>query len=178
MIHFVLRRAQAHDLPCLKALQAAAMKGAATSHYSETQIDAHLEVAGPEMDQVLQAGAYWLACRGEIPIACAGWHPTGGLDVLGVQEAADPSVASIRSVFTHPLWMGRGLAGALMDKVEAEAAAAGAARTALYATLGAVSFYLKRGYHLGDQVLFDLKGVPFLAVQMGRTLRSAAHQAA
>lgn len=166
------RRASAWDLPALRRLQTASVRGLAARHYTPDQIEAFLAHATP-LEALLRHGQVWAVACGIEVVASAAVHPDGAVGSLGLEATHDPQTAVVRAVHVDPRWAGRGLAGRLMAQVEAAAAAAGARRATLHAMRGSEGFYARLGYEPGDAVTFDLDGVPFPGLSMSKPVSTS-----
>lgn len=154
-----LRRVASHEAPALRALQRLSMTEIAADHYSPEQIAAFLAVAGPGLDDLVEDGRGWVIAHGEDLVACAAWR-----------RPPDSETAVARSVYVHPAWARRGLAGRLLQRLECDARADGCTMLSLHSMLGATAFYRSRGFRPVEDVILDMDGVPFPGVEMIKTL--------
>lgn len=154
-----LRRIEPHEGPALQELQRASMTRVAASHYSPRQIAAFLAVAGPGLPGLANDPRCWVIAKGRALAASAAWV-----------RAAEPDTAVARSVYVHPNWTRRGLAGRLLQRLECDARADGCTALRLQSMLGAVPFYRSRGFRQLEDVVLDMDGVPFPGVEMIKPL--------
>lgn len=173
-----ISKATDSDYADLAALQLRSMRTVAAAHYSQTQIEAFLTFATPDLMNVLRVGTVWLARTPRQVVASAAWHFEGELATLGRTSCVDRTVAVFRTVYVRPEWTRRGLASMLMARAEADAASRGATRANLHAMLSAVEFNRARGYATVGPTIFDLDGIPFPGVSMTRELSEPAAKAA
>jgi len=157
----------------MRRLIAAAMRDVPPAHYSAAQVEVFVGYAGREIGGLLASLDYWVLAEGGTLVASAAWQIASGDSYLGLQTPFPAGSAVFRSVYVDADWSGRGLAGQLMDHVEAQAVAAGARSGALHATLNSVSFYRRRGYAPVQDTLFHLDGAPFPGLEMAKPLPCA-----
>ncbi|MGD9509138.1 MAG: GNAT family N-acetyltransferase [Geminicoccaceae bacterium] len=130
-------------------MQVLAMRVLGAAFYSEAQIAGLLAHVDTMDDYLLEESTYYVAESGGIIVASGGWSGRRpGYELVG-SEAADaehPARATIRSVFVHPAWAGRGLARRLVTQAEAQARSAGHREMRLTATLAGEPLYRRLGY--------------------------------
>ena len=163
-----LRLAIPNDLPVLRELIEASVRGLQGEDYTPAQIEGALKtVFGVDRQLIadgtyivaeadLQGGASGHAAEGnsrKVIVGCGGWskrktlygsdHWTGREDAL-----LDPSedAAKIRAFFIHPQWARRGVGSLLLEGCENAARAAGFTRFEMGATLTGAKLFGKRGY--------------------------------
>jgi GNAT superfamily N-acetyltransferase len=154
-MNFRLRIATADDIPQLRELIEASVRGLQTKDYTLTQIEGALQSVYGVDTQLIADGTYFAVESpddGEI-IACGGWSKRKTLyggDQYAAREDSllDPSrdAAKIRAFFVHPRWARRGLGSLLLEACENAAVAAGFTRLEMGATLSGVPFYLAKAY--------------------------------
>lgn len=174
-----LRPATLADVPALRLLIAASVRGLSRADYSEAQIEAALRSAFGVDTQLIRDGTYFVAeATPAEPVACGGWSFRrtlyGGDDQPGREaDALDPACepARIRAFFVHPAWARRGLARAVLARCEDEARARGFTAAALLATLPGLPLYRALGYVAADPREYPLPdGGTITFVPMHRSL--------
>jgi GNAT superfamily N-acetyltransferase len=176
-----LRKAGAADIPLLREVIEASVRGLQAEDYSPAQIEGALESVYGVDSQLIADGTYFVA---EIPkgqiVACGGWSMRKTLyggDQYSAREDSllDPArdAAKIRAFFVHPRWARQGIGSLILDACEQAAIAAGFTRLEMGATLSGVAFYRARGYlELENQAvpLGDGEHLPIvrMAKQVGR----------
>src|SRR5579859_7703999 len=160
-----LRLAVLEDVPILRKLIEASVRGLQIEDYTPAQIEGALQTVFGVDSQLIADGTYIVA---EVPperaprgfdaksnwtiVGCGGWskrktlygsdHWTGRED-----ELLDPRVdaAKIRAFFVHPAWARRGLGSLILKTCEDAASAAGFTRCEMGATLTGVKLFGARG---------------------------------
>ena len=161
-----LRPAVPADVPALRALIDASVRGLQAHDYTPAQIERALESVFGVDSQLIADGTYFVAeiaaAQGRSPqkelqkkeiAGCGGWSKRKTLfggdqwrsrhdDLL--DPARDP--AKIRSFFIHPKWARHGLGSMILKACEDAAKAAGFTRCEMAATLTGVKLFQARGY--------------------------------
>lgn len=176
-----IRPATPADVPRLREIIDASVRGLQAEDYSPTQIEGALRTVYGVDSQLIADGTYFAAeeVTGEKPVlvACGGWSKRktlyGGDQYAGREDSLlDPKVdaAKIRAFFVHPDWARRGIGGMILTACEKAAQAAGFTRLEMGATLSGVAFYKAKGYELLEmqQVpLGDGESLPILRMAKG-----------
>jgi GNAT superfamily N-acetyltransferase len=163
-----LRLAVPADIPVLRELIDASVRGLQTQDYTPAQIEGALKTVFGVDSQLIADGTYIVAeatpVRNEsaknkdagattVIAGCGGWskrktlygsdHWTGREDAL-----LDPSrdAAKIRAFFIHPDWARRGVGSMILEACEAAARAAGFTRYEMGATLTGAKLFGAKGY--------------------------------
>ena len=163
-----LRLAVSEDVPVLRELIDASVRGLQTEDYTPAQIEGALKTVFGVDSQLIADGTYIVAqaepaaiertgakhAQPELMIVgCGGWskrktlfgsdHWTGREDAL-----LDPhrDAAKIRAFFIHPAWARRGVGGMILQACEDAARAAGFARFEMGATLTGAKLFGVKGY--------------------------------
>ena len=163
-----LRLAVSEDVPVLRELIDASVRGLQTEDYTPAQIEGALKTVFGVDSQLIADGTYIVAqaepaaiertgakhAQPELMIVgCGGWskrktlfgsdHWTGREDVL-----LDPhrDAAKIRAFFIHPAWARRGVGGMILQACEDAARAAGFTRFEMGATLTGAKLFGVKGY--------------------------------
>src|ERR1700684_4402424 len=154
-----IRKSVASDVPRLREVIDASVRGLQAQDYSPSQIDGALQSVYGVDSQLIADGTYLLAevvasgaTKAEI-VACGGWSKRktlyGGDQYVQREDSLlDPArdVAKIRAFFVHPTWARRGIGTLILQACEDAARAAGFTRLEMGATLSGVAFYKAKGY--------------------------------
>jgi GNAT superfamily N-acetyltransferase len=155
-----IRLAVAADIPVLRELIEASVRGLQAQDYTPTQLESALKTVYGVDSQLIADGTYFVAETEEanadreafIP-GCGGWSKRktlyGGDRWTGREdELLDPQrdAAKIRAFFVHPAWARRGIGSKILESCESAARAAGFTRFEMGATLTGVPMYRARGY--------------------------------
>ncbi len=157
-----VRLAEAHDIPGLRELIAASVRGLQLRDYSSAQLESALRTVYGVDTQLISDGTYFAAeevepllesSHGALLVGCGGWSKRktlyGGDQVAGRQDSLlDPAMdaAKIRAFFVHPAWARRGIGGMILEACETAAIAAEFRRLEMGATLTGIPFYRAKGY--------------------------------
>jgi GNAT superfamily N-acetyltransferase len=155
-----IRLAVGADIPVLRELIEASVRGLQAQDYTPRQLDSALKTVYGVDSQLIADGTYFVAETEEansehehIIVGCGGWSKRktlyGGDRWTGREdELLDPfsDAAKIRAFFVHPAWARRGIGSNILESCEAAAKAAGFARFEMGATLTGVPMYRARGY--------------------------------
>src|ERR1700674_1406454 len=153
-----IRVAEARDIPLLRELIEASVRGLQAGDYSAAQLENALRTVYGVDTQLISDGTYFAAEETEASgaaalVGCGGWSKRktlyGGDQFAGREGSLlDPTrdAAKIRAFFVHPAWARRGIGGMILEACEAAAAAAGFRRLEMGATLTGVPFYRAKGY--------------------------------
>jgi GNAT superfamily N-acetyltransferase len=163
-----IRKAVPADVPELRQLIDASVRGLQVEDYTPTQIESALATVFGVDSQLIADGTYFVAEAkqhdGATLAGCGGWskrktlygsdHWTGRED-----ELLDPRVdaAKIRAFFVHPSWARRGVGSLILRACEDAAAAAGFARCEMGATLTGVKLFGAKGYVALENISVPLK---------------------
>jgi GNAT superfamily N-acetyltransferase len=153
-----IRKAKTADVPRLREVIEASVRGLQAEDYSPAQIEGALKSVYGVDSQLIADGTYLVAEIFESNnkptiVACGGWSKRKTLyggDQFAAREDSllDPArdAAKIRAFFVHPDWTRRGIGGAILEACENAARAAGFTRLEMGATLSGVAFYRAKGY--------------------------------
>src|ERR1700746_2223366 len=181
-----IRKAIPADVPILRELIDASVRGLQAGDYTPTQIESALVTVFGVGSQLIEDGTYLVAeVRGDadagtrpVITGCGGWskrktlygsdHWTGRED-----ELLDPrgDGGKIRAFFIHPDWARRGIGTIILQACEDAAEAAGFTRCEMGATLTGVKLFGARGYVAMENISVPLKngeGLP--VVRMAKKL--------
>lgn len=155
----VVRVAIPTDIPKLREVIDASVRGLQSGFYSPEQIEAALASVYGVDTQLIADGTYFiaevLASNGAVEdvAGCGGWSKRktlyGGDQFAGREDSLlDPlkDAAKIRAFFVHPRWARRGVGTLILDACENAAIDGGFTRLEMGATLSGVAFYQARGY--------------------------------
>ena len=173
-----LRLAMPEDVPVLRELIEASVRGLQTEDYTPAQIEGALKTVFGVDSQLIADGTYIVA---EAPldqkgsgrrtdaqaewmvVGCGGWSKrktlygsdrwTGREDVL-----LDPrrDAAKIRAFFIHPAWARQGVGSMILKACEEAARAAGFSRYEMGATLTGAKLFGARGYMAVEPISIPL----------------------
>jgi GNAT superfamily N-acetyltransferase len=151
-----IRQAVPDDIPVLRELIAASVRGLQAQDYTSTQLESALKTVYGVDSQLIADGTYFVAEAGEpgaVIIGCGGWSKRktlyGGDQWSGREDLLlDPreDAAKIRAFFIHPEWARRGIGSLILEACENAARAAGFTRFEMGSTLTGVAFYRAKGY--------------------------------
>ena len=152
-----IRRAQPSDVPRLREVIEASVRGLQARDYSAAQIEGALASVYGVDSQLIADGTYFIAELthedAQQIVACGGWSKRktlfGGDQYAGREDSfLDPATdaAKIRAFFVHPDWARRGIGTRILEACEKAAIEAGFARLEMGATLSGVAFYRAKGY--------------------------------
>src|ERR1700678_4507897 len=152
-----IRKAMEKDIPRLREIIEASVRGLQARDYSRAQIEGALNSVYGVDSQLIADGTYLVAevsQHGEVEIvACGGWSKRKTLyggDQYAAREDSllDPAhdAAKIRAFFVHPDWARRGIGSLILETCENAARQAGFTRLEMGATLSGVAFYQSKGY--------------------------------
>jgi GNAT superfamily N-acetyltransferase len=152
-----IRTATAADVPRLREVIEASVRGLQGDDYSPAQIEGALQSVYGVDSQLIADGTYFVAEVSDPQsieiIACGGWSKRKTLyggDQYAAREDSmlDPArdAAKIRAFFVHPKWARRGIGGRILEACENAARQAGFTRLEMGATLSGVAFYRAKGY--------------------------------
>jgi GNAT superfamily N-acetyltransferase len=171
---FSLRQAVEADVPVLRVLIDASVRGLQAADYSPSQIESALATVYGVDSQLIADGTYFVVeanPAGGTIVACGGWSKRktlyGGDVWTGREDTLlDPQkeAAKIRAFFVHPKWVRRGIGTLLLDACEQAATAAGFRRFEMGATLSGVPLYRARGYVELEDLRVPLANGEFLPI--------------
>ncbi len=161
-----IRQATSADIPILRDLIEASVRGLQSKDYSPSQIDSALATVFGVDTQLIADGTYFVAenvgatvpvVQGAPPtssiVGCGGWSKRktlyGGDQWTGREAALlnpQHDAAKIRAFFVHPSRARRGIGSSILEACESAAQAAGFTRFEMGATLTGVPLYRARGY--------------------------------
>jgi GNAT superfamily N-acetyltransferase len=154
-----IRKAVPADVPRLREIIDASVRGLQAADYSPLQIDGALQSVYGVDSQLIADGTFLVAevveSAADSPdtVACGGWSKRktlfGGDQYAGREDSLlDPThdAAKIRAFFVLPRWARRGIGGMILEACENAASEAGFTRLEMGATLSGVAFYRAKGY--------------------------------
>jgi len=152
-----IRKAIADDIPRLREVIEASVRGLQAEDYSPAQIEGALKSVYGVDSKLIADGTYLVAEEashsGPVLVGCGGWSQRktlyGGDQYSGREDALlDPSrdSAKIRAFFVRPEHARRGIGGMILQACEDAARTAGFTRLEMGATLSGVAFYKAKGY--------------------------------
>ena len=150
-----LRQAVPADIPDLRVLIDASVRGLQAGDYTPAQIEGALQTVYGVDSQLIADGTYYVVeARPDSGIVgCGGWSKRktlfGGDRWSGREDSLlnpQRDAAKIRAFFVHPNWVRRGIGSMILEACEKAASAAGFTRCEMGATLTGVPLYRARGY--------------------------------
>jgi GNAT superfamily N-acetyltransferase len=173
-LNVTIRPAVFEDIPALRLLIDASVRGLQAQDYTPAQIEGALEKVFGVDTQLIVDETYFVVESTSLVIGCGGWskrktlfgadHWTSREDVL-----LDPQhdAAKIRAFFVHPDWARRGIGSMILQACETAATRAGFTRFEMGATLTGVPLYQARGYIAIEHIEVPLaNGVTLPIVRM------------
>jgi GNAT superfamily N-acetyltransferase len=194
-----IRLAVSADIPVLRTLIDASVRGLQRLDYTPSQIESALATVYGVDTQLIADGTYFVTevgageggCTAEtaastlapLIVGCGGWSKRktlyGGDQWTGREAALlDPQhdAAKIRAFFIHPAWVRRGIGTTILEACENAAVAAGFTRFEMGATLTGVPLYQARGYVALENLEVPLangESLPIVRMEK-RTVRSVS----
>ena len=168
-----LRQAVPADIPVLRVLIDASVRGLQAADYTLAQIEGALQTVYGVDSQLIADGTYFVVEAAPEPgiVGCGGWSKRktlfGGDRWTGREDSLlDPQreAAKIRAFFVHPDWVRRGIGSMILEACERAATAAGFTRFEMGATLTGVPLYRARGYVALENLDVALKHGESIAV--------------
>lgn len=155
---FHLRLATDDDIPALRALIEASVRGLQANDYTPRQIEGALGTVLGVDTQLIRDQTYFVAeilepnakarCAG-----CGGWSKRKTLFGADAGRGREPELldpatdaAKVRAIFVHPEFARQGLGSLILATVEEAARAAGFRRFEMGSTLTGVPLYRLKGY--------------------------------
>lgn len=174
----ILRPATTSDIPAIRALIDASVRGLSKGIYTDAEIDESLVSVFGVDSQLLEDQTYFVIAFGDEIAAAGGWSRRstlyGGDQVKqGVDPLLDPAVdaARIRAFYVAPQWARRGFARMLYNACETAAVASGFRRFQLGATLPGVPLYEALGFRALERADFPMRfGLTLGIVRMERAI--------
>ena len=158
-----VRLATTADIPALRELISASVRGLSTGFYNTAQIEAALVNVYGVYTQLIADGTYYIIDGTSGLAAAGGW--SGRRTLYGgdqLKEAVDPPLdprtdpARIRAFFVHPDFVRRGLARQLYAECARAAYTAGFRRFELMSTMPGVPLYVALGFEVVERVTLPL----------------------
>jgi GNAT superfamily N-acetyltransferase len=157
-----IRLATPADVPRMREVIEASVRGLQPGFYTQHQIDRALESVYGVDSRLIADGTYFAAEDTSVTppliVACGGWSKRktlyGGDQWSGREDSLlDPArdAAKIRAFFVHPDWARRGIGGMILEACETAARDAGFTRLEMGATLSGVPFYRAKGYEPAEE---------------------------
>jgi GNAT superfamily N-acetyltransferase len=152
-----IRKATPADVPRLREVIEASVRGLQAEDYSPAQIEGALQSVYGVDSQLIGDGTYLVAevTESQKPeiVACGGWSKRKTLYGGDQYAAREDSLlhpahdaAKIRAFFVHPQWARRGIGSLILEACENAARKAGFTHLEMGATLSGVAFYRAKGY--------------------------------
>jgi N-acetylglutamate synthase-like GNAT family acetyltransferase len=173
-----IRQAVESDVPTLRELIDASVRGLQVSDYTPAQRELALKKVYGVDSQLIADGTYFVAETAGQVVGCGGWSKRntlyGGDQWSGREDSLlDPrkDAAKIRAFFVHPEWARKGVGSLILDACEQAAVAAGFTRFEMGSTLTGVALYRARGYVEMEKLAVPLEdGESLPIVRMAKQL--------
>jgi predicted N-acetyltransferase YhbS len=178
-----LRLARASDVPAIRRLIDASVRGLNGGRYTDAQIEESLVSVFGVDSQLLDDGTYFVITDADAVVASGGWSKRttlyGGDQVKrgGADPLLDPATdaARIRAFYVTPTHARRGLARQLYQACEDAAVQAGFHRFQLGATLPGVPLYEALGFRALERADFAMpSGALLPIIRMERAIPGSA----
>jgi GNAT superfamily N-acetyltransferase len=180
-----IRKAVVAEIPVLRELIEASVRGLQTQDYTPAQMEGALETVFGVDSQLIEDGTYFVAearvAEGQSKTeknsgaknaeavwkiaGCGGWSKRktlyGSDHWMGREDALlDPKrdAAKIRAFFIHPAWARQGIGSRILEACEIAASVAGFASYEMGATLTGAKFFGVKGYVPVEKIEVPLKG--------------------
>jgi predicted N-acetyltransferase YhbS len=157
---FALRSTTANDSSAVSAILNASYSRFYRGWYRDDLLERALPAMTRANPRLLSSGTYYVAETGGRTVSCGGWSRAK------VDGATTPGLAHIRHFATHPDYVRRGVAGAILKRCIAEAAAAGFAEIEALSSLPAEAFYAGHGFRTLAAVHVPMAGAAFACMLM------------
>jgi GNAT superfamily N-acetyltransferase len=167
MEKFHLRTATSEDVPGIRELIDASVRGLQAGDYSPAQIGGALATVFTVDSRLIADGTYFVAFDegGELA-GCGGWSFRktlygGDHQIETIEpERLDPDLdaAKIRAIFVHPKFSRMGLGSLILEAAESAAVEQGFSRFEMGSTLTGVTLYALKGYREVSRVLVPVGG--------------------
>jgi GNAT superfamily N-acetyltransferase len=179
-MNLTLRQAVPADIPTLRALIDASVRGLQAGDYTPAQIEGALQSVYGVDSQLIADETYFVVEAASAIVGCGGWSKRktlfGGDHWSGREDALlnpQQDAAKIRAFFVHPKWVRRGIGSMILEACERAAGAAGFTRCEMGATLTGVPLYRARGYVVLENLEAPLaNGESLTVVRMEKRMSS------
>jgi GNAT superfamily N-acetyltransferase len=149
-----IRKATPADVPRLREVIDASVRGLQAEDYSPAQIEGALQSVYGVDSQLIADGTYLVAevTESQKPeiVACGGWSKRktlyGGDQYASREDSLLNPNQDAAKIFVHPKWARRGIGSLILEACENAALEAGFSRLEMGATLSGVAFYRAKGY--------------------------------
>ena len=177
-MNITLRQAVPADIPALRPLIDASVRGLQASDYTPAQIEGALQTVYGVDSQLIADGTYFVVEADTVIVGCGGWSKRktlfGGDRWTGLEDSLlnpEQDAAKIRAFFVHPDWVRRGIGSMILEACEKAASAAGFTRLEMGATLTGVPLYRARGYVALENLTTPLRnGESLMVVRMEKRM--------
>lgn len=177
-MNITLRQAVPADIPALRPLIDASVRGLQAADYTPAQIEGALQTVYGVDSQLIADGTYFVVEADTVIVGCGGWSKRktlfGGDRWTGREDSLlnpEQDAAKIRAFFVHPDWVRRGIGSMILEACEKAASAAGFTRLEMGATLTGVPLYRARGYVALENLTTPLRnGESLMVVRMEKRM--------
>lgn len=164
---FRLRVATMEDVPGIRGLIGASVRGLQAEDYSAAQIEGALATVFTVDSQLIADGTYFVAFAEDGELAgCGGWsfrktlyggdHQIEEIAPERMDQAVD--AAKVRAIFVHPKFARMGLGSLILEAAENAAIGQGFRRFEMGSTLTGVTLYSLKGYREVSRVMVPVGG--------------------
>jgi GNAT superfamily N-acetyltransferase len=173
-----LRQAVPTDIPALRLLIDASVRGLQAADYTPAQIEGALQTVYGVDSQLIADGTYFVVEAESVIVGCGGWSKRktlfGGDRWTGREDSLlnpEQDAAKIRAFFVHPDWVRRGIGSMILEACENAASVAGFTCFEMGATLTGVPLYRARGYIALENLTAPLRnGESLVVVRMEKRM--------
>jgi len=173
-----LRQAVPADIPALRVLIDASVRGLQAADYTPAQIEGALQTVYGVDSQLIADKTYFVVEAEAVIVGCGGWSKRktlfGGDRWTSREDSLlnpEQDAAKIRAFFVHPDWVRRGIGSMILTACENAASAAGFTRLEMGATLTGVPLYRARGYVTLENLTAPLRnGESLVVVRMEKRM--------
>ncbi len=158
------RVATLEDAQSVGAVLAASYSTLYRGWYRDDVLDKALPAMTRARPELLLSHRYFVVECDSAVISCGGWS------INDPRSGARASNGHIRHFGTHPRYLNRGAAGAIMHRCLSEAAQAGLTEMACLSSLAAEAFYMKHGFDVVAPTAVTIGGVSFACMLMRRKI--------
>jgi len=177
-MNITLRQAVPADIPALRPLIDASVRGLQAADYTPAQIEGALQTVYGVDSQLIADGTYFVVEADTVIVGSGGWSKRktlfGGDRWTGREDSLlnpEQDAAKIRAFFVHPDWVRRGIGSMILEACEKAASAAGFTRLEMGATLTGVPLYRARGYVALENLTTPLRnGESLMVVRMEKRM--------
>lgn len=178
---YTVRHARPADIPAIRAMQQRSMRVLGGNFYSDEEIAGFLARYGTMDDAIVDEGHFFVAetTPGRI-LGSGGWSRRRPAYARALGESCETeALPTVRSVFVDPGAERRGIASAIMARLQRDAVEHGIRDLSLTATLSGAALYERLDYRKLEAMRLALdNGTSFACIRMTKRLDGADRRAA